>query len=346
MGVRTMIKKYMLLCVIMVMLVLTACGELDNTTETSTAETDGDKIKNEGIYEPVSIETKNGTILYEEMPRRVVTQDLHPMELMMELGLEDHIAGTVGANPNHVLPKFEEEFARTPVISRGMQPSKEVLLEVNPDFVYAGWDTIFQEERLGSVKKLNEIGIKTYTHQSSNTIGPTLEDVYQDIQNIGRIFKVEDRAEELIKSLQHSIKDVSKKIDTQIGAVEEPIRVFIYDSGTETPFTATQTILTEMIRVAGGENIFGDIPKNWTTVNWEDVVERDPEVIVIMDYGEMTVEQKKEVLFSNPALAGIDAIKNNRVAVMPLDYTFEGVRIPITIEMLAKSFYPEAFDNE
>ncbi|EGQ25218.1 heme ABC superfamily ATP binding cassette transporter, binding protein [Sporosarcina newyorkensis 2681] len=340
-----MCKKYMLLFVIMVMAILTACGESDSTKGVSASKADGDKSKNEGIYEPVSVETKDGSIQYEEMPRRVVTQDLHTLELMLTLGLEEHIAGTVGANPNHVLPEFKEAFSRIPVVSRGMQPSKEVLLEVDPDFVYAGWDTLFQEERLGSVKKLNELGIKTYTHESSNIIGPTLDDVYQDIRNIGLIFKVEDRADELIESLQHSIRDVGKQIDEQIGTVEEPVSVFIYDSGTDIPFTATQTILTEMIRLAGGENIFGDIPKNWTTVNWEDVVERNPKVIVIMDYGEMTAEQKKDVLFSNPALAGIDAIKNDRVAVMPLDYTFEGVRIPTTIEMLAKSFYPEAFEN-
>ncbi|MBY0221426.1 ABC transporter substrate-binding protein [Sporosarcina aquimarina] len=340
-----MSKKYMLLFLIMVMAILTACGESDSTMETSASKADGDKSKNEGVYEPVSVKTKNGPIQYEEMPRRVVTQDLHTLELMLTLGLEEHIAGTVGANPDHVLPEFEEAFSRIPVVSRGMQPSKEVLLEVDPDFVYAGWDTLFQEERLGSVKKLNELGIKTYTHESSNIIGPTLDDVYQDIRNIGLIFKVEDRADELIESLQHSIRDVGKQIDEQIGTVEEPVSVFIYDSGTDIPFTATQTILTEMIRLAGGENIFGDIPKNWTTVNWEDVVERNPKVIVIMDYGEMTAEQKKDVLFSNPALAGIDAIKNDRVAVMPLDYTFEGVRIPTTIEMLAKSFYPEAFEN-
>ena len=338
-------KKYLLLLsLIMAMAVLSACGQSGNKTEAITSEAEGDETDNGEVYEPVSIETKNGTVRYEEMPYGVVTQDLHPLEIMLSLGLEEHVAGTVGANPDHVLPEFKEAFSRIPVVSRGMQPSKEVLLTANPDFVYAGWESIFQEDRIGSVEKLNELGIKTYTHQSSNIVGPTLEDVYQDLQNIGRIFKVEERADELIETLQNSINTVTQQIENQIGTVEKPVRVFVYDSGTDTPFTATQTILTEMIRMAGGENIFGDIPKNWTTVNWEDVVERDPEVIVIMDYGDMTVEQKKEVLFNNPALADIDAIKNERIAVMPLDYTFEGVRIPITIEKLAKSFYPEAFE--
>lgn len=48
-----------------------------------------------------------------------------------------------------------------------------------------------------------------------------------------------------------------------------------------------------------------------------------------MDYGDTSVEQKKEVLLNNPALNDIDAIKNNRIVVLPLEYTFEGVRIQL-----------------
>ncbi|PWA12194.1 hypothetical protein DCC39_07095 [Pueribacillus theae] len=118
----------------------------------------------------------------------------------------------------------------------------------------------------------------------------------------------------------------------------------MYDSGEDAPFTATQTILSELIKMAGGENIFSDIEKNWATVTWEEVVNRNPEVIVIMDYGNITVEQKKQVLFSKSALADVDAIKNKRIAVMPLDHTFEGVRMPLAIETLAKAFYPEKFE--
>lgn len=85
--------------------------------------------------------------------------------------------------------------------------------------------------------------------------------MYQDIRNIGRIFKVEDRADKLIESLKNSASDVFQTIESKVGTVEEPLRVFVYDSGGDAPFTATQTILNEMIRVAGGENIFGDIEK-------------------------------------------------------------------------------------
>lgn len=340
---RKMKKTYCLaivwLCFLM-MVALTACGQ-SSEKEILSGEQKNEAEMLKG-YESVTIKTKDRTIQFNEMPKRVVTFDIHPAEIMLELGLEEYMVGTA-ANPDDILPKYREVYSKIPVLSRGLYPSKEAFLAVNPDFVYSGWDSTFQEDRIGTVDQLNELGIKAYSHQSSNIVGPTLEDVYQDIRKIGHIFKVEDRSEKLIESLNNSINDVRQRIERRIGTVEDPLRVFVYDSGEGVPFTATQTILTELIKMAGGKNIFDDIEKNWTTVTWEEVVQRNPEVIVIMDYGDTTVEQKKQVLFNKPALADVDAIKNKRIVVMPLDYTFEGVRIPIALEKLAKFFYPEVF---
>lgn len=330
------------LCFFLVM-VLAGCGQSSEKTQAITPKKSVDKSEDSQDYEPVTIQNGDRTITFNEMPQRVVTFDLHPAEIMLALGLEEYIVGTA-SNPDEVLPEYREVYSKIPVLSRSLQPSRETFLAANPDFAYSGWDSTFHEDRIGTVEQLEELGIKAYAQQSSNIIGPTLEDVYEDIRNIGGIFKVEERADKLVKSLNDSINDVKQRIESQIGTEKEPLRVFVYDSGEDAPFTATQTILTEMIRMAGGENIFSDIEKNWTKVTWEEVVKRNPEVIVIMDYGEMTAEQKKQILFSKPALADVDAIKNERIAVMPLDYTFEGVRMPIAIETLAKAFYPKEFE--
>ncbi|MFX8262546.1 ABC transporter substrate-binding protein, partial [Acinetobacter baumannii] len=66
------------------------------------------------------------------------------------------------------------------------------------------------------------------------------------------------------------------------------LKVFVYDSGEDKAFTAANTYLTSLIDLVGGKNIFDDIDKGWAEVSWEEVVNRDPDVIVIVDYGETT----------------------------------------------------------
>jgi iron complex transport system substrate-binding protein len=98
-----------------------------------------------------------------------------------------------------------------------------------------------------------------------------------------------------------------------------------------------------LIALAGGKNVFDDVAKNWTTVSWEAAVQRQPEVIVINDYGETSAEAKIELLLNNSALADTPAVKNRRFVVLPLPGVFEGVRNPGAVELLARGFYPEAF---
>lgn len=71
-----------------------------------------------------------------------------------------------------------------------------------------------------------------------------------------------------------------------------------------------------LIEAAGGTNIMNDFEKSWATVGWEAVVERNPQVIVIVNYGKVTAAQKREFMMSNPAFAGIDAVRNDRFVVL------------------------------
>ncbi|PWA12193.1 hypothetical protein DCC39_07090 [Pueribacillus theae] len=209
---------------LLMMIILTACGQSSGKTNATSSTSSGEnEAKDFQDYEPVTIETKDRTIQFNEMPQRVVTFDLHPAEIMIALGLEKYIVGTV-SHPNQILPEYREVYSQIPVISSDLytSTSQEAVLEANPDFVYSGWDSTFQEDSIGTVEQLEELGIKAYAQQSTNIIGPTLEDVYEDIRNIGRIFKVEERADKLIKSLNDSIDDVKQRIESQIGEEENP----------------------------------------------------------------------------------------------------------------------------
>ena len=93
--------------------------------------------------------------------------------------------------------------------------------------------------------------------------------------------------------------------------------MFVYDSGEDTAFTAGKYAMpTALIEAAGGINIMDDLDKSWAIVVWEPVVERNPQVIVIVNYGDVTAAQKIAFLKGNPAFAAVDAVKNNRFVVL------------------------------
>lgn len=80
------------------------------------------------------------------------------------------------------------------------------------------------------------------------------------------------------------------------------------------------------------------------TVQWETVVERNPQWIVVMQYNlSDDVQAKINMLKSNPALQSIDAIKNDNFVVRGLSDVTAGVRNIAAVETMAKSFHPEAF---
>jgi iron complex transport system substrate-binding protein len=290
-----------------------------------------------GASQPVILENNGRTITYEEAPQRAVTLNQHVTEVMLALGLEDKMVGTAYLD-DAILPEWQDAYEKIPVLS-DKYPNKEVLLAAEPDFVYAGWKSGFGEEGVGSMEELEQAGIKPYLHMSSNMTAPKMADVYADIANIGRIFRVEERADALITRMKREMEETIARL----GEVEKPLRVFVYDSGTDKPFTAANNYMTTLIRLAGGKNVFDDVEKGWAAVSWEEVIDRKPDVIVIVDYGETSAEQKRRTLLEKDELAGIPAIVNQRFVVLPLSAAAEGVRAPMALRMLAEGFYPERF---
>ena len=78
----------------------------------------------------------------------------------------------------------------------------------------------------------------------------------------------------------------------------------------------------------------------------ETVVERDPQVIVIVDYSEITAEQKIQFLLSNPALQSVDAIRNKRFIVIPYVAATPGIENIDAIETLAAGFHGQALPGK
>ncbi|MEC2072254.1 ABC transporter substrate-binding protein [Alkalihalophilus marmarensis] len=307
--------------------ILTACAEAEEANQQVGS------AKESSQNEIVEIENGDQILTISEVPERAVTLNQHVTEVMLALGLEDHMIGTAYLD-DEVLPEWREAYESIPVLAE-QYPSQEVFLDAEPDFAYAGWSSAFNEEAIGSIDQLKSYGINAYLHQSSTKVGPALDDIYMDIRHIAKIFNVVERGEDLIRELDNEIEQIKEQIPSD----QPKKRVFVYDSGETAAFTVGQNFLNQLITMAGAENIFSDLDKNWAEVSFEEVVQRDPEVIIIIDYDETSVEQKRQQLMTHPALTGITAIQEENFIVLPLSSAAEGVRVAKALEVIVEGLY-------
>lgn len=283
----------------------------------------------------LTINTFYHDITYKDIPNKVVSLNAHTTEMLLALGLSKLLVGTAYNNAP-VLPRFNKEFNKIPQLA-DKYPTLEVLLSVNPDFVF-GRSSAFTEKSVAPIQTILDNGIKTYVCKGSYTSGATIEDTYEDFYNLGKIFQIEKKADAIINTMKNRIELVQDKVKDKTA-----IKVFVLDSGGDTAFTACQSLQTNLMELAGGKNIFADIEKTWSRVSWEEVVARDPEIIVVNDYGNTPAAQKIEEVRSNPALQEVSAIKNNNFFVIELPAVFPGIRNADTVERFAQAFHPDVY---
>ena len=288
---------------------------------------------------PVTVRSCDRDVTFDAAPARAIANDVNLTEMMLVLGLRDRMVGYTGISGWKTLdPAMREGVAELPELS-ARYPSREVLVGAAPDFFFAGWNYGMTVGGEVTPETLAPFGIAVYElTESCIHLGPrdpvSMETMYVDVLNLGRIFGVEDRAQALVAGWRDRIARATAGVEPGAGP-----RVFVYDSGEETPFTAgAYAMPTALIEAAGGRNVMDDLPKSWATVGWETVVARDPQVIVIVDYGDVTADQKIAFLRGNPALAGIDAVRNDRFVVLPYVEATPGPRNVAAVETLVARF--------
>ncbi|MEO0980639.1 MAG: ABC transporter substrate-binding protein, partial [Pseudomonadota bacterium] len=211
------------------------------------------------------------------------------------------------------------------------------------DFFFAGWNYGMKVGGEVTPETLAPFGIKVYElTESCIHIGEkpkvSMDDMYNDLVNLGKIFGVEERANTLVAGYKAELDSYKSTLKTS----EKPLRVFVYDSGEDRPFTAGRYAMpTALIEAAGGVNVLDDFEKSWAKVDWETVVEKDPEFVVIVNYGNVTAEQKRDFMKQNPALAEIDAVKNDRFVTLEYVEATPGPRNIKAVKKLAEAFWGE-----
>lgn len=348
-------KKYFnLLLILLLALLLSACGTQKPTNESDTSDTtaasealsskiqSSEVAENTSDYYPVTIQTYRHSkepveLVFEKMPERVYAVNPSSVENMIALGLEDKIVKVSLGSRDRLTDAGKALYDKLGGQKETL--SKEEILNNNIDFII-GWYSTFDDKSLGEVDYWHEKGIKTYIALNSSIKKPapnTLEDEYEDIRNLGKIFNVEDRAEALIAEMDKKIASAQEKVKEK-----GKTRVIVLEVEKE-----------NQLRLYGPETIGGiiaekvgaDLLTNEQTITAEELINLNPDVIFSVYFGsdtDLTEEFCVQKLMDNPALKSISAIQNQRVYPITLSYTYAtGARTLEAINYISDILYPE-----
>ena len=292
--------------------------------------------------EPVVIENMGAETTYEKAPESAVALSYSIAEIMAALGLEDKV--TAIAPSMYILDQVSEEYRETvgsfPELEGNYGvPTLETVLNTNAEFVY-GDSYSFYATSVGTREDFENAGVKVYATEGTCVSNPTFENIYNDILNIGKIFRVDERAAELVARLREREAAVTAKVSGL-----DPVPVFYYDSdtggGVDMSTIGNTGLQLYMLELAGCRNIFDDTDGEFIMVSWEDVIERDPAYILVCDYyGSGYAEEKIEEMKSNPETADMDAVKNDRFIIVPGLAMFPSLECLDVVEQIADAVHP------
>ena len=349
-----MMKKRIIaaVCILAMVFAFAGCGkntvtgskgdEFTVEEETMQTGTEG------GDYEPYTITLnlersgigQNIDETFTSAPTKAIADGDQMADMFFDLGLEDHMAGFTRGACWSTVSNFPARDTVKKLTEDGVNlrnASKETILETGCDFMM-GWDSLFADDAF-SVQFCLDHGIIPYFPYCCSD-SATMEDLYKDYEVLGNIFGVQDVAAERVQAMKDTLKEVEETLGEDV--YKDPITVFVYDSGEDAPFTACQGIPGDMIKRAGGISIFDDIDKGWATPSWEEVVARDPDVILILDY-DYDTDAKTEFLKTNEYTKNLRAVKEGRIYSACCSDMQGSAGSANCVRIMAEQFYPEKF---
>jgi iron complex transport system substrate-binding protein len=210
-------------------------------------------------------------------PHRIVSVAPSITEILFALGAGDQVVGVT------TYCNYPEAAKAKPKIGGYTTPSLETILGLRPDQV------IMMKNRPDVAQKLRQAGIDVTELQPENLAG-----IYQSIRTIAEKIGVSARGRSLIQSIEGQLHEIA----TEKGSVPKPKVLFIVG---RTPGTVSDLIavgrgsyISELIALAGADNVFADAGVPYPKVNMEDVIRRNPDVIFDMGHNEMVTESQKQ----------------------------------------------------
>ncbi len=225
---------------------------------------------------------------------------------------------------------YPPEATTKPNIGYVRQVSAEGVLSQKPDLIIA-------EAGAGPVDSINILKASGLAYVSIPS-PPETATIPDKIRAVGQAIGRADKAEELARSVEASIKAVDDKVKAASGPKKKVLFALSLANG-RVMAAGSQSSADAMIRLAGGENAVSTVT-GYKPLTDEAVIAAAPDVILVMSGGGQHLTAEKA--FALPALAATPAGRNKAVLTMDGLYLLGlGPRAADAARDLNAMLYPE-----
>jgi iron complex transport system substrate-binding protein len=291
---------------------MVACGTDDPGTTSASGETGS---------APVTIENCGSEVAFEQPPERVVLLKSSAVPFLHELGVMDRVTARAGQYPDEYYD--EETLAELDDIpmltdeldsSGHLQISKEVVISQEPDLVLGEVDNLSRET-------LAAVGIPLIEEPAMCEQGvadPGFDDVYSQLEVYGTVFDREAEAEEAIADLQKEVAE----IEAEVGEPSGRSAAVLYPTigGGTTYAYGTPSMAHPQLQAAGFDNVFGDVDERVFEVTLEELLGRDPDVLILL-HSEGDPAEVEAAITQLPGADELTAVRNGDVMTQLFNFT-------------------------
>ncbi|PWR71325.1 ABC transporter substrate-binding protein [Methanospirillum lacunae] len=245
----------------------------------------------------------------------------------------------------HVIYKHLDSL---PSFSNPSNPNVEDILKENPDVVF-----YFGNDK--NTQKMESLGIPVVCSTGNTT---KLESLKDSLRLYGKVLGSEatERAEEYCTYFDEKLKNVLSKTSS-IADKDKP-KVYV-TSGIPLRTRSINSVMGDTVTKAGGDYVAKDIVNATATINPEQLVAWNPDIIIIDHAPDLpdpsasstsntpNAQAVKEEFMSKPEFQNINAVKNKQVYICPMGAFFwdAGQQGILQLEWMAQIFHPELFKD-
>ena len=301
-----------LACAAVLAVALAACG---SESGSSTAADSGDGY-------PVTVENCGAQVVFEKAPTRGVLLNPAAVPYLHELGILDEVVtARAGAYAREYYDdETWAELESIPMLSDQLdsaghlQISKEVVLAEQPEIVFGEADNLTRDT-------LGAAGIPLIEEPAlcpEPPSDPSFEDVYEQMRTYGRIFDRSDEAEKAVDDLEAQLADILEKVDPD----EDRTAAVLYPTvGGGAPYAyGTSSMAQPQLEAAGFTNVFDDTSERVFEVTLEELVGRNPDVLILLHSDGDPADVKAAITGMNGARA-LAAVQNDAILTQLFNFT-------------------------
>ena len=276
---------------------------------------------------PVTVKDDLGReVTISALPQRIVSLAPSNTEILFAIGAGDQVVGVTEYDNYPPEAKTREKVGGFSAKSI----SVEKIVALKPDLVFSAGKI-----QQPVIEALEQVNIPVVALAAR-----TFDEVYKDIELAGRLTGHEKEATQVVDQMKRRIAAVQKKV----AAIPPEKRLTVFWEVWDEPLITAGpgTFIGQMIEMAGGVNIFDDVTEDWPQVSAEEVVKRNPDVIMGPDtHGDkLTPEQ----IAQRPGWDQIKAVRNGRIHLINGDIASRpGPRLADALEAIAQALYPDLF---